>query len=155
MVLTDVFNYIFIFFSWSGIERRVIVAGENKLKNDPFAPQKPEDVARTKQIISDVHHNFIDLVKHRRPKIDPKHKTVFTGEIFCGSEAVQLGLADGIASDMKEVVKQKYGKDVVIERCDAPSNFFQKLVEQRFQTNPLVDVDEVFDAVEARTKGIK
>ena len=130
----------------------MILAGKNKLKNDPFAPEKPEDVARMKLILSDVHNNFTELVKQRRPKIDPKHRTVFTGEIFCGAEAVQLGLADGIVTDMKEVVKQKYGKDVVIERCDAPTNFFQKFMEQRMQASPLVDFEELLDAVEARMK---
>lgn len=94
-------------------------------------------------------------MKHRRPKIDPKHKTVFTGEIFSGAEAVQLGLADGIASDMKEVVKHKFGKDVVIERCDGPSSFIQKLIEQRVEANPLVDIDELLDAVEVRMKTLQ
>ena len=49
-----------------GVERRVYASGENKAVLDPFQPEKPEDVARLKDLQADVHESFKDLVRHRR-----------------------------------------------------------------------------------------
>ena len=38
-----------------GVERRVYASGENKAVLDPFQPEKPEDVARLKDLQADVH----------------------------------------------------------------------------------------------------
>ncbi|MEO6395651.1 MAG: S49 family peptidase, partial [Devosia sp.] len=49
-----------------GVERRVHTAGKNKSTMDPFLPEKPEDIARIKQMETDIHKVFIDWVKSRR-----------------------------------------------------------------------------------------
>src|SRR5262250_3033982 len=49
-----------------GIERRVHTAGKSKSTLDPFQPERPEDVARLKDLQRDVHDVFISVVKERR-----------------------------------------------------------------------------------------
>jgi serine protease SohB len=46
-----------------GIERRLYTSGEHKAKLDPFLPEKPEDVESLKSIQSEIHEEFIALVK--------------------------------------------------------------------------------------------
>ena len=49
-----------------GIERRVHTAGENKSQNDPFQPEKAEDVARLEGMLDEMHESFKALVRERR-----------------------------------------------------------------------------------------
>src|SRR5450631_1298663 len=49
-----------------GIERRLYTAGDNKVKLDPFLPEKPEDVESIKALQRDIHADFIALVKESR-----------------------------------------------------------------------------------------
>src|SRR4030081_1553105 len=49
-----------------GIERRLITAGENKGMLDPFSPVEEKDVQHAKQLIHDVHEQFISVVREGR-----------------------------------------------------------------------------------------
>ncbi|WP_112322360.1 S49 family peptidase [Oceanibium sediminis] len=93
-----------------GIERRVYTAGEDKSMLDPFRPEREEDVVRLKAIQAQVHQNFISQVQSRRAKLDTT-KDLFSGEIFVGQTAVDVGLADGLGH-LAPVIKQKYGEKV-------------------------------------------
>ena len=80
-----------------GVERRLYTSGERKAMLDPFLPEKPEDVKRLKQIQNEIHESFIALVKERRgPKLAGPEKTLFSGEYWTGSTAVELGIADAL-----------------------------------------------------------
>ena len=57
------------------------------------------------------------MVKERRPTLYVNHKTVFTGDYFIGGDAVSIGLADGICLDMKALCRNRFGEDVIFERC--------------------------------------
>ena len=76
-----------------GVERRVYASGENKAVLDPFQPEKPEDVARLKDLQADVHQSFKDLVRHRRAgKLKEDDPDLFTGAFWTGRRAQALGL---------------------------------------------------------------
>jgi len=79
-----------------GVERRVYTAGKSKSMLDPFRPEDPEDVARLKDIQSQIHTAFIDQVKGARGTRLPEGEDLFTGEVWVGQAAVDKGLADGI-----------------------------------------------------------
>lgn len=79
-----------------GVERRVHTAGKSKSLLDPFKPEKPEDVARLKGWLDQMHEVFIDYVKGRRGVKLAEEPDLFTGDVWIGRKAVELGLADGI-----------------------------------------------------------
>jgi serine protease SohB len=94
-----------------GVERRVYTAGQSKSMLDPFRPENPEDVARLKVILGDIHENFIAHVKDRRGnRLDPEHD-LFTGEIWLARRAAELGLIDGVGH-LKPKMKERFGDKV-------------------------------------------
>ena len=98
-----------------GVERRVYTAGTSKSQLDPFKPENPEDVSRLKGWLTDLHGYFIDHVKSRRGAKLNADQDLFTGEIWVGDKAVELGLADGIGH-LVPFMKDKFGKDVSFRR---------------------------------------
>ena len=100
-----------VFLARQGIERRVHTAGKSKSMLDPFAPEKKEDVARLKLLLGDIHDNFIAHVKSRRgDKLDTT-ADLFTGEIWLGARATQLGLIDGVGH-LKPKMQERFGDKV-------------------------------------------
>jgi protease-4 len=81
-----------------GIERRLITAGDNKGMLDPFSPVDNKDVAHAKELIKDVHEQFISVVREGRGKRLKESPDVFSGLIWTGQKSVDLGLADAIGS---------------------------------------------------------
>jgi len=97
-----------------GIERRLHTAGENKAMLDPFRPERPEDLERLKTIQGNVHANFKDLVRSRRgSRLGGEPDELFSGAVWTGSEALALGLVDGIG-EIRGVLRQRYGDKVEI-----------------------------------------
>ncbi|MCB8882004.1 S49 family peptidase [Acidisoma cellulosilytica] len=77
------------------IDRRVYTAGENKSRNDPFSPEKPEDVAFTRALLTDLHGHFKDWVRSRRgTKLTRPEAELFDGSYMIGSRAAEAGLID-------------------------------------------------------------
>lgn len=98
-----------------GVERRVQTAGDSKLRLDPFQPLKDEDRAWLAELQEKIHRRFIATVKERRGgKLDGAPEQVFSGEVYLGEEAVELGLIDGIGR-LGPVVKQRFGDKVKLE----------------------------------------
>lgn len=103
------------FINEHGIERRVHTAGESKSMLDPFRPEAPEDVERLNRLLEDIHGNFIDHVKIRRgDKLDGSVK-LFTGEVWLGRRALELGLIDGIGH-LHTTMKQRFGDKTTFRR---------------------------------------
>ncbi len=93
-----------------GVERRVHTAGKSKGFLDPFLPEKPADVKRLRGLQDSMHQCFIAHVKARRGDRLSDDPALFTGAFWVGQNAVELGVADGIAHlvpKMKEVFGDK------------------------------------------------
>ncbi|OWU79095.1 S49 family peptidase [Phaeobacter sp. 22II1-1F12B] len=104
-----------VFLARQGVERRVYTAGKSKSMLDPFSPENPEDVARLKTLLDDMHGNFISYVKSRRgEKLDTKHD-LFTGEIWLARRAAELGLIDGIGH-LKPKMLARFGEKTKFRR---------------------------------------
>lgn len=96
-----------------GIERRVYTAGERKVMLDPFLPEKPEDVARLKNIQREIHETFIEIVRDRRDtKLIGDTDGLFSGEYWGAKTALGFGLIDRIG-DLRSVLRQRFGDEVV------------------------------------------
>jgi serine protease SohB len=95
-----------------GIERRIYTAGDRKVMLDPFLEEKPEDVKRIKALQTDMHEHFIALVKKRRgARLKGAEKTMFSGEFWTASKAIELGLADG-RGELRAILRERYGDKV-------------------------------------------
>lgn len=94
-----------------GIERRVYTAGRSKSQLDPFRPENPDDVARLKTYLEQIHGVFIDHVKARRGAKLADNPDLFTGEIWIGQAAVDQGLADGLGHLVPKM-KERFGDKV-------------------------------------------
>jgi signal peptide peptidase SppA len=90
-----------------GIERRLHTAGANKSRLDPFSPEKPEDVEWLKKMHSQLHELFVEWVKERRGDRLATTEELFTGDVWLGNKAVELGLIDGLGS-LRDVISQRY-----------------------------------------------
>jgi len=111
-----------------GVERRLYTHGSKKSLLDPFLPEKPEDVDRIKRIQEQIHNNFISDVRERRGnKLKENENDLFSGEIWVGKAAVDVGLVDGIG-DLWTVVRNKYGKDTKVEIVAGRSSLFERLM---------------------------
>ena len=90
-----------------GIERRLHTAGANKSRLDPFSPEKPEDVEWLKKMHSQLHELFVSWVKERRGDRLTEAEDLFTGDVWLGAKALELGLVDGLGS-LRQVVTERY-----------------------------------------------
>jgi ClpP class serine protease len=124
-----------------GVERRVVTAGKQKSFADPFLPQKPEDVERLKALQAPIHQAFIDHVKQSRGKRLKEDADLFNADVWVGQQAVDLGLADGVAHLIPKL-KELYGDKV------KPVPYGRK--RSLFQRFGLSLVDETLGAVEDR-----
>ena len=90
-----------------GIERRLHTAGQNKARLDPFQPEKPEDVEWLLGMQGELHQLFIEWVRERRGTALDESAELFTGEVWTGRRALELGLVDGIGT-AREVLSQRF-----------------------------------------------
>jgi signal peptide peptidase SppA len=90
-----------------GIERRLHTAGANKSRLDPFSPEKPEDVEWLKKMHSQLHELFVSWVKERRGDRLTEAEDLFTGDVWLGAKALELGLVDGLGS-LRQIVTERY-----------------------------------------------
>lgn len=91
-----------------GVERRVITAGENKSFLDPFQPLDPQQVQHIRTMLGDVHQQFIAAVRAGRGDRLKETPELFSGLVWTGQRAIELGLADEIGSVdyvAREIVK--------------------------------------------------
>jgi serine protease SohB len=94
-----------------GVERRVHTAGASKSWLDPFRPEKPEDVERLNRILEQLHTTFKAQVTARRGARLTEGQDLFTGDVWIGQAAVDVGLADGVAHLVPKM-KSLYGDKV-------------------------------------------
>ncbi len=81
-----------------GVDRRAYTAGENKDFLDPFAPENPAHTEHAKRMIGEIHQQFIKVVREGRGNRLKESPEIFSGLVWTGERAVQLGLADGFGS---------------------------------------------------------
>ncbi len=114
------------FISRHGIERRLYTAGKSKSMLDPFQAEKPADVKRLKRLLEQIHSNFITQVKERRGNALADDPSLFTGEIWIGSSAIDVGLADGVGHLVPRM-KEVFGDKVRFLRYGPKSTLLQRL----------------------------
>jgi serine protease SohB len=106
-----------------GIERRVHTAGARKALLDPFRPQDPDDVARLRGILEEIHAGFKAQVRERRgARLEASDAELFEGQIWTGQGALALGLIDGLGT-LHGVLRARYGDKVKLPQI-SPTRFW-------------------------------
>jgi signal peptide peptidase SppA len=90
-----------------GVERRVHTAGTRKVRLDPFQPEQAEDVEWLTGLQSELHEQFVDWVRERRGDKLGTEDELFSGEVWTGRKAKELGLVDELGS-LRGVVAQRF-----------------------------------------------
>lgn len=112
-----------------GVERRAYTSGEHKAFLDPFQPMNKEETEFWKNTLDTVHQQFINQVKAGRGDRlkDQQHPELFSGLIWSGEQAIELGLIDGFGSTSyvaREIVGEENLKDYTVQ--DSPFDRFAK-----------------------------
>ncbi len=81
-----------------GVERRLLHAGKNKGFLDPFSPLKAEDVKHVETLLTDIHQQFVDVVRKGRGDRLANDEKIFSGLIWTGEQSIALGLVDALGS---------------------------------------------------------
>jgi len=81
-----------------GVERRLLTAGENKALLDPFLPEQQQQKAHLLAMLEQVHGHFIAAVEQGRGDRLARDADLFSGLIWSGEQAVELGLADAFGN---------------------------------------------------------
>lgn len=111
-----------------GVERRALTSGEHKALFDPFAPVKEEEKAHLQDMLQEIHAEFIKTVKEGRGDKLPDDEKLFSGLVWTGEKARQLGLVDEFGSAgyvAREVIKAEEIVDFTREK-----NIFDRLADR-------------------------
>jgi protease-4 len=93
-----------------GIERRLLTAGEHKGLLDPFLPEDPTERQHLQTMLDNVHQHFIEAVKQGRGERLQDEPGLFSGLVWSGERAIEIGLVDDYGSReqvAREVIKQE------------------------------------------------
>ena len=104
-----------------GIDRRLYTGGVNKGFLDPFSPANPEHDAFWQNLLDRLHNNFIEDVKAGRSGRLSNNPEIFSGYIYDGIRAIELGLIDGIGNT----------RSVAFDKTE-----LEKIVDYTIQDNP-------------------
>lgn len=97
-----------------GVDRRLYTAGENKAFLDPFSPEDGEEVAFWQGVLKTTHKQFIEKVREGRGDRLVDDERIFSGLVWSGEQALELGLVDGLGS-ASHVARQVIGEEDLVD----------------------------------------
>ena len=110
-----------------GIERRVYATGPRKGMLDPFQDEKSDDIDRLRELHADIFENFKNHVRRcRGDRLRAADEALFTGDIWTGRQAVEVGLIDGLA-EMRGEMRKRYGDKVKFQRAEIRRGLLSRL----------------------------
>ncbi len=107
-----------------GVERRNYTSGEHKSFLDPFSDENEEEVVFWKSVLDSTHQQFISKVKEGRGDRLKSNEKMFTGLIWNGEQALDLGLIDGLGST-GYVAREVIGAEEIVDFSVQPDPFSQ------------------------------
>jgi len=112
-----------------GVERRTLTAGENKALLDPFLPENEEAKTHMQSMLTEIHQQFIDSVKKGRgDRLDTTVEGLFSGLIWTGETAVNIGLVDELGSS-SQVARDVFGEETIINYT-VKQDIFERFAER-------------------------
>lgn len=109
-----------------GVERRQYTAGDHKGFLDPFLPENEEEKEFWQSVLKVTHKQFVSVVKEGRGDRLGDHPDLFSGLIWSGEQALELGLIDGLGS-AGYVARELFKQDNIIDYTMKPDPIEQAL----------------------------
>lgn len=97
-----------------GIERRLLTAGEHKGFLDPFSPLNTVEKKHVENLLAQIHQQFINVVKQGRGDRLKENKDLFSGLVWTGAQAVDMGLVDGLGNS-SYVAREVIGVERIVD----------------------------------------
>ncbi|MFO7527716.1 MAG: S49 family peptidase [Marinobacter sp.] len=97
-----------------GVERRLYTAGDNKAFLDPFSPEDEDEVQFWSSVLENTHRQFIEAVKRGRGDRLADDERLFSGLVWSGEQALELGLIDGLGST-SSVAREIVGAEKLVD----------------------------------------
>ena len=111
-----------------GLERRLITSGEHKALLDPFSPIDQVAQEHLQGVLDSVHEQFIDAVKEGRGERLSDDPDLFTGLVWNGEQAVELGLIDDL-KDRYAIARDVIGAEE-LKAFEPDKTFIDSLSDQ-------------------------
>ena len=112
-----------------GVERRLYTSGEHKGFLDPFSPENPVEKEFWQGVLKVTHNQFIEQVRLGRGDRLKETPDLFSGLVWSGEQAVEMGLIDGLAST-SSLVRTKFNSEEMVNFTRQPDpweSLIQKL----------------------------
>jgi len=102
-----------------GVERRNFTSGEHKSFLDPFLPAKESEIEFWRSVLQGVHDRFISRVREGRGERLKESEDMYSGLIWNGEQALEMGLIDGFASAgqlARDIIEVEDIRDFTVRR---------------------------------------
>lgn len=96
-----------------GVERRQYTAGDHKGFLDPFLPENPAEKEFWQSVLKVTHNQFIEQVKKGRGDRLQDKPELFSGLVWSGEQALELGLIDGLSSS-SQLAREKLNTEEMV-----------------------------------------
>lgn len=120
-----------------GVERRAITAGEHKALLDPFSPLSPEVKAFWEGVLSSTKQQFVTRVQQGRGERLKNEPRVFSGLMWNGEQALELGLIDGLGN-LESVARDIAGEASTVDYSQRIGLFGDVTERARIQIESLL-----------------
>lgn len=97
-----------------GIERRLMTAGQHKGLLDPFLPEDSFEQEHIQTLLDDIHAQFIEVVREGRGSKLKETDELYSGLIWTGEQAIELGLVDELGS-LDYVAREVIGEEKIVD----------------------------------------
>ena len=118
------------FFNKLGIKSRTIYSGDNKLILDPFHELTPKQYSHVKKLTDQIHTQFINDLKESRSNKLSANDSIYSGLFYTGSEALSLGLIDGLSS-LYDLKGDRYD-NLPIQKYNRNNDILNKILKTSF-----------------------
>jgi protease-4 len=102
-----------------GVERRLYTSGEHKGFLDPFSPENPKEKEFWESVLKVTHNQFIEQVRLGRGDRLKETPDMFSGLVWSGEQAVEMGLIDGLSST-SQLVRAKFNSEEMVNFTRQP-----------------------------------
>lgn len=121
----------------NAVDYHEYTAGKHKTTISLLAEITPEKEAKFKEMLEATHELFKNHIKKFRPQLD--FDKVATGEYWYGTQALELGLVDDIATSQEILLKKASTHQILFLKIEKKKKLTEKIMGAflGFKNNPL------------------